>query len=184
MKNFVKILLAIFLIIGLFITYRFYKTSEIVNNETDIKIDLIQKEDVEKYFDEFMQVIYNTNNIDIDDLNLISPTLYNSLNVLQDEEETTSDYSDIDLFYLEREINKNGEYPIINRYGQIYKYGTEKDSDKSFEIYKSQPKYDLMHYEIKGNTLTIKYFDRPSMSTYICNLYLDKDKKIESYEFI
>lgn len=192
MKKIIKIMIIV-LLIGVIILYKIYdshKNTDYTDRPTTDNTIELTRDEVNNYFDIIVSITNDPSNIDneLKDNNLISSTLYDSTKVLIEEnnnkEVPGSTYSDIDVYDYSRTEITNGEYPVIDIYGNTYKYGTKEESDKSFEVYRQQENYLIRSYEINKDTLRIKYIDRYSMEAYIVDIKLDNDKKIISYKFI
>ena len=141
------------------------------NKESTENIDeniKVTQEQATEYYNAVVDILDSESIQELRDKNNknINESLYESLTVLYSVEEGeavgSSDVGlDVDPGGDEgSEQDDQGNYPIIDQYGTIYRYGTQEESEASYEHYNSLPEYEMLGYSVSNNSLRIKIFLR------------------------
>lgn len=141
------------------------------NKESTENIDeniKITQEQATEYYNAVVDILDSESIQELRDKNNknINESLYESLTVLYSVEEGEAVGSndvglDVDPGVDEgSEQDNQGNYPIIDQYGTIYRYGTQEESEASYEQYNNLPEYEMLGYSVSNNSLRIKIFLR------------------------
>lgn len=138
------------------------------NTDNEVKNIEITQEQATEYYNAVVDILDSKSIQELKDRNneSINESLYESLAVLYSVEEGEAVGSnDVGLDVDPgvdggSEQDDQGNYPIIDQYGTIYRYGTQEESEASYEQYNSLPEYEMLGYSVSNNSLRIKIFLR------------------------
>lgn len=142
-------------------------TSQENTDDTAKNIEITQEQAAE-YYNAVVDILDSESIQELKDRNNenINESLYESLTVLYSVEEGEAFGSnDVGLDVDPGEDagsgqDDQGNYPIIDQYGTIYRYGTQEESEASYEQYNNLPEYEMLGYSVSKNSLRIKIFLR------------------------
>lgn len=137
------------------------------NTDNEVKNIEITQEQATEYYNAVVDILDSESIQELKDRSneSINESLYESLTVLYSVEEGEAVGGDVGLDVdpgvdEESEQDDQGNYPIIDQYGTIYRYGTQEESEASYEQYNSLPEYEMLGYSVSNNSLRIKIFLR------------------------
>ena len=178
-KRTIAVLLVIILLVVVYTRIKI--DSKDINIENNTTQNIISQAEVKEYFESLTRILGSTSLQQLKDFNdpLIVDSVYKEYIVDDNSDIDNIELNDIDISNIQDE---DSEYPIVDKYGRIYRFGSKDESDESYKIYNSYDRYSLLYSNIEGNRLNLKIFDRKYSKAYLYYLVINEDKQIVSYK--
>lgn len=178
-KRTIAVLLVIILLVVVYTRIKI--DSKDINIENNTTQNIISQAEVKEYFESLTRILGSTSLQQLKDFNdpLIADSVYKEYIVDDNSDIDNIELNDIDISNIQDE---DSEYPIVDKYGRIYRFGSKDESDESYKIYNSYDRYSLLYSNIEGNRLNLKIFDRKYSKAYLYYLVINEDKQIVSYK--
>ncbi len=178
-KTGIILLMIIVIIISVFINKK--QNIEEKDNKEEIgqaiQTQLINKE----LYSEQFELYLNEFKRNKDDLNINKEIFNESLFRPKVVENDIDSIEDVPMSHVpDEEIEIITEFPILDTYGNIARYGTQEESEQSIEFFNQQPVYEVLNTEYNGSILKLKIYNRERQRAqlFILNIV---DSKIDSY---
>lgn len=180
-KRIIAVLLVVILIIVVCTRIKTDSNTKEINTENNTTQNIISQAEVKGYFESLTRILGSTSLQQLKDFNdpLIANSIYEEYIVEDNSDIDNMELSDIDINDIQDE---NSEYPIVDKYGRVYRFGSKEDSEESYKMYDSYDRYSLLYSSIEGNRLKLKIFDRKYSKAYLYYLVINEDKQIISYK--
>lgn len=178
-KRTIAVLLVIILLVVVYTRIKI--DSKDINIENNTTQNIISQAEVKEYFESLTRILGSTSLQQLKDFNdpLIADSVYKEYIVDDNSDIDNIELNDIDISNIQDE---DSEYPIVDKYGRIYRFGSKDESDESYKIYNSYDRYSLLYSNIEGNRLNLKIFDRKYSKAYLYYLVINEAKQIVSYK--
>lgn len=180
-KRTIAVLLVLILLVVVYTRIKTDSDTKEIYTENNTTQNIISQAEVKEYFESLTRILGSNSLQQLKDFNdpLIANSVYEEYIVEDNGDIDNVELSDIDINDIQ---DKNSEYPIVDKYGRIYRFGSKDESDESYKIYNSYDRYSLLYSTIEGNRLNLKIFDRKYSKAYLYYLVINEDKQIISYK--
>lgn len=180
-KRIIAVLLVLILLVVVYTRIKTDSDTKEIYTENNTTQNIISQAEVKEYFESLTRILGSNSLQQLKDFNdpLIANSVYEEYIVEDNGDIDNVELSDIDINDIQ---DKNSEYPIVDKYGRIYRFGSKDESDESYKIYNSYDRYSLLYSTIEGNRLNLKIFDRKYSKAYLYYLVINEDKQIVSYK--
>lgn len=180
-KRIIAVLLVLILLVVVYTRIKTDSDTKEIYTENNTTQNIISQAEVKEYFESLTRILGSNSLQQLKDFNdpLIANSVYEEYIVEDNGDIDNVELSDIDINDIQ---DKNSEYPIVDKYGRIYRFGSKDESDESYKIYNSYDRYSLLYSTIEGNRLNLKIFDRKYSKAYLYYLVINEDKQIISYK--
>ena len=180
-KRIIAVLLVLILLVVVYTRIKTDSDTKEIYTENNTTQNILSQAEVKEYFESLTRILGSNSLQQLKDFNdpLIANSVYEEYIVEDNGDIDNVELSDIDINDIQ---DKNSEYPIVDKYGRIYRFGSKDESDESYKIYNSYDRYSLLYSTIEGNRLNLKIFDRKYSKAYLYYLVINEDKQIVSYK--